>query len=800
LAIVFPICGSAAVLEIEAPDVSGRARLRSQPANNWFHTLFASENLSAWTPISRFQGWFDFLDPRSGLFPRRFYLLRADANDASPNWKNQVNLEAGEQFLSQPSDWMGLSWVKFIILLDEPWRVYFQSSSRYGFHYDFAVAELPVFRGMSLAEFDRSTLYRDGQQAVLGALVVPKREVSTNEYGIQFVGRDPYPPASVAAWFDLVRSTVLPRSARAIYMPVFEQRNAALDASDFFREQGVALGSVERWVSGDVCYSSGWAVGRLVFVSATRIQQAYEQGELKSEDILLTDEVPAELPLVAGIVTLTLATPNSHVAILANSFQEPFAYLQPSRTNGLDRLVGKEAMLICRANELGCQVQLIDLDGQLDPKTKEEFARLRVPPPIQLVAKEPRGVLAMPTDQLSPTDIKYVGGKAANFGIVRRALPDNSPEAIALTFDLWDGFLDQTLPSGRTLRTEISARLDQYSYPANLVALRADLDAIKRLIRDTARFDRSQQEQILQALAPFRSKGKIRFRSSTNVEDTEAFTGAGLYDSYSGCLEDDLDADDEGPSQCDPNEPEERGVFRAMQKVFANVDLTYTGSDGQSRRLSGYPSSWPKASTRIDGLDVITEWEMDQPVAGTRLELRVTDALKPVQGSDLPVKTLSAFGRVTLTAHYPEPVPSFGSTSVVEEAVYLKPQLTQGPTSTLKSTEFKAGNLSIQTKYLVVDYEICAGCTYDLVEFLETRIQGATSEEIILRDYFSQSYTTEHTGPTRFIFEPRLDPGVGAETLSELVAANIKLFLVDNNKIWIMGLDGRLREVTTAGR
>ncbi|MHC4742185.1 MAG: PEP/pyruvate-binding domain-containing protein, partial [Planctomycetota bacterium] len=63
---------------------------------------------------------------------------------------------------------------------------------------------------------------------------------------------------------------------------------------------------------------------------------------------------------------------------------------------------------------------------------------------------------------------------------------------------------------------------------------------------------------------------KIRFRSSTNVEDSEHFTGAGLYDSYSGCLADELDGDESGPSRCDPDKNNERGVFRAIRRVFAS--------------------------------------------------------------------------------------------------------------------------------------------------------------------------------------------------------------------------------------
>jgi len=63
---------------------------------------------------------------------------------------------------------------------------------------------------------------------------------------------------------------------------------------------------------------------------------------------------------------------------------------------------------------------------------------------------------------------------------------------------------------------------------------------------------------------------KIRFRSSTNVEDAGNFSGAGLYDSFSGCLADDLDEDNLGPSICDPRKPKERGAIRAIKKVLAS--------------------------------------------------------------------------------------------------------------------------------------------------------------------------------------------------------------------------------------
>ena len=62
-------------------------------------------------------------------------------------------------------------------------------------------------------------------------------------------------------------------------------------------------------------------------------------------------------------------------------------------------------------------------------------------------------------------------------------------------------------------------------------------------IREQAEFTPAQRSAILGALSPFSDERKIRFRSSTNVEDSTTFSGAGLYDSFSGCIRDDTDGD-----------------------------------------------------------------------------------------------------------------------------------------------------------------------------------------------------------------------------------------------------------------
>ncbi|MHC4499573.1 MAG: PEP/pyruvate-binding domain-containing protein, partial [Planctomycetota bacterium] len=452
-------------------------------------------------------------------------------------------------------------------------------------------------------------------------------------------------------------------------------------------------------------------------------------------DILLTDGVPAEIPFVAGVVSLSPSTPSSHVAILAKSYGVPFVHLAVAEDANLaQQLLGR--MIVFSAYEDGLggyDVRLLDVEDTLTDTQIAEILELKKPPPMEISPTANCGTYSADTNGLSPEDINCFGGKASNFGILRTSIPDNSPNAVALSFDLWNEFLDQAIVprgstviepngflvfwadgqegqgimhtsfalrkdgedaalfdvdgttlidgltfgaqsedisygrspdgdnnwlffsggnitpgasnpgggggpedglfinefmadndhvvqdehgeyddwielynagptaidlggmyltdqmsdptewmipygiTGSTLREEINNRLSGYTYPPpDMAAMAADLRAVREMFKDVTitSFTPSQivaiENALLDAEYGFDFNEKLRFRSSTNVEDSEQFVGAGLYDSYSGCLADEFDGDETGPSICDPCETNERGVFRAIRKVFAS--------------------------------------------------------------------------------------------------------------------------------------------------------------------------------------------------------------------------------------
>ena len=579
-----PSLGEEPSLRIET-DSDGGVQLMVEGSAGRSHVLEGSPDLREWIPFYANKdaaNWSQADQPNTK--PLFYRLVESIPSSITPHgsWKTSITLP-DDPFLSEPIAGTSGSantfaavtevrFVKFAILLDSLPCVHFQNSKEYTFHYNFATERLDPFAGMSLEEFNAVSLTREGQHVVLGAvLFAPEHD----EFGIQFVGQDAYPRELIRLLYDAVEDSIEPASGmQGFYMPTFEQTETAEAERAWLADNGIAVSSANRWYDGDACYATGWALGRLVFVTADEIDSAYLAGTLRPTDILLTDGVPAEVPFVAGIISISPATPNSHVAILARSYNIPFVYVadEPAQTRAMELAeTGADIVLRAKADFDQCEVRIIDATAA-SGSYKSELLDLKTPPELDLTPIEGAGSIAVgDLSRTYPEDIGTVGGKAANFGFLRREIPTRSPDAMAFTFDLWTAYLDQELPGTETtLRDEIASRLAPFSWPADIAALDAGLEGIRDLIKNTADFDETQQAAILAALDRFNTHQKLRFRSSTNVEDSAAFIGAGLYDSFSGCIADDTDGDDEGPSHCDPTKANERGVFRAMRKVYAS--------------------------------------------------------------------------------------------------------------------------------------------------------------------------------------------------------------------------------------
>jgi hypothetical protein len=149
----------------------------------------------------------------------------------SPDWKNAVAWP-DDPFRADSGALGEAGWIKFTVLTCDTDNVYFQDSEQYEFHYEFATQVLDPFRGLSLPDFQAVTLFDDGREALLGAVVLPPLTgfppaSSFPELGIQLISQDPLDPQLV----DVFTSVRAPGGGgpevKAFYFPAFEQLDAA---------------------------------------------------------------------------------------------------------------------------------------------------------------------------------------------------------------------------------------------------------------------------------------------------------------------------------------------------------------------------------------------------------------------------------------------------------------------------------------------------------------------------------------------------------------------------------------------
>jgi len=71
---------------------------------------------------------------------------------------------------------------------------------------------------------------------------------------------------------------------------------------------------------------------------------------------------------------------------------------------------------------------------------------------------------------------------------------------------------------------------------------------------------------------------------------------------------------------------------------------------------------------------------------------------------------------------------------------------------------------------------MAGGYTAPLSRWVETVIEGYTSEPIVLHSWYSQTYQPEHHNfSEHFLYEPRLEPGISQQIQDELGAQDIRL-------------------------
>jgi hypothetical protein len=293
--------------------------------------------------------------------------------------------------------------------------------------------------------------------------------------------------------------------------------------------------------------TGGVGYGTLQFIPASELPEA----ALGPHVIVLTDDVPNDIPLVAGLVTEAFQTPLAHVNVLSQGRNTPNMALRDARAEleeFLDTLVRLEV------TASGYEVR------EATPEEAEAFWASRTPTTELLVARldtRVRGVLALDQPARGLADLPSLGAKAAQLAELHHvsvasascpgALPlPPHPAAIALVHSIEHFEASGARAHLDALRADPAFRTDP--------AVRAEgLGEVRELVLGHP-VDPDLLTEVEAHVAQHFGGIRVRYRSSSNTEDLPDFNGAGLYTSQSGELDD-----------------EDRSIEDAIRTVWASL-------------------------------------------------------------------------------------------------------------------------------------------------------------------------------------------------------------------------------------
>ena len=389
----------------------------------------------------------------------------------------------------------------FVIDRKDNNKIYYVNNKRYSFHKDFVNGTYLSLE--SGKEFFDNNYLKPNRRFILGTIAY---QTPVKRWTFEFWEGDLIPADQIQLAGEVINKT--------FFTPVAFKPNSLRQD-----EASHSLTGVERVLQSDIAKEQAYqalniakGIGRIHI-----IDKLDDHVEIGFNEILVLDEVPVQLPPVAGIITSKPSTPLSHINLLAKGWGIPNAYIK----NAKELFKQYDTWWVTfETNRDNYSVKRADLN-QLHEYQRRLKERLDVVKPRFDLSETRLLSLAQQRKTLS---IAF-GGKSANLGEVMHAnLPGIIvPGGFTIPFYYYDEFIKRN-----NLDDEIFALLNDQKFVHDPAYRRGRLETLREHIQK-AEFDPELKKEVLDRVArEFTGKG-LFVRSSSNSEDLPNFSGAGLY-------------------------------------------------------------------------------------------------------------------------------------------------------------------------------------------------------------------------------------------------------------------------------
>src|SRR5204862_2365379 len=252
-----------------------------------------------------------------------------------------------------------------------------------------------------------------------------------------------------------------------------------------------------------------------------------EHVEIGFNEILVIDEVPVQLPPVAGIITTKPSTPLSHINLLAKGWGIPNVYIKNAQEL-FKQYNGWWVEFDARPDTYSIKRADLKALDEYQKRLKERLDVMKPHSDLSVIR------LADLSEQRAASVIAY-GAKSANLGeLIHARLPGVSiPPGFTIPFFYYDQFLKEN-----KLDDAIYTMLNDQKFVHDPAYRRAYLTRMRDNFQKGTVNAQLRADVLRRWHAEFPGKG-VFARSSTNSEDLPNFNGAGLYTSMPNLKTDD---------------------------------------------------------------------------------------------------------------------------------------------------------------------------------------------------------------------------------------------------------------------
>ncbi|HEV2835208.1 MAG TPA: PEP/pyruvate-binding domain-containing protein, partial [Pyrinomonadaceae bacterium] len=214
-----------------------------------------------------------------------------------------------------PNTPFALPHLMFVIDRKDNNKIYYVNKKRYSFHKDFVNGTyLSLERGR---EFFVNNYLNANRRFILGTLAF---QTPLRRWTFEFWEGDLIPGDQIQLTYEVINKT--------FFTPVAFKPNSLRQ-----EEASKSLAGVQRVLQSDIAKEQAYqplnvakGLGRIHI-----IPKLDEHVEIGFNEILVLDEVPVQLPPVAGIITSQPSTPLSHINLLAKGWGIPNAYIKNAK-------------------------------------------------------------------------------------------------------------------------------------------------------------------------------------------------------------------------------------------------------------------------------------------------------------------------------------------------------------------------------------------------------------------------------------------------------------------------------------